>query len=57
MVYGYDRNAGSFPIPFYTREPKLIAGILAKGLSKALNEPLTVSYAEFVEPRSDIYKF
>jgi hypothetical protein len=56
-IYGYDRNAGSFPIPIYTREPKLIAGILAKGLSKALNEPMTVSYAEFVEPHSDIYKF
>ena len=56
-IYGYDRNAGSFPIPIYTREPKLIAGILAKGLSKALNEPMTVSYAEFVEPGSDIYKF
>ena len=23
-IYGYDRNAGSFPIPVYTREPKLI---------------------------------
>ncbi len=57
-IYGYDRNAGSFPIPVYTREPKLIASVLAKGLSKALNERLTVSQAEFVEPRkTDLYKF
>jgi hypothetical protein len=56
-IYGYDRNAGSFPIPVYTREPKRIAGILAEGLSKVLNEPMTVSYAEFVEPHSDLYRF
>ncbi len=40
-IYGYDRNAGSFPIPVYTREPKVIAGVLADGLSKVLNERLT----------------
>src|SRR6476620_9653593 len=50
-IYGYDRNAGSFPIPVYTREPKLIAGILAQGLSKSLNERLTVAQAEFIEPQ------
>ena len=57
-IYGYDRNAGSFPIPVYTRDPKLIASVLAEGLSKALNERLTVSRAEFVEPhKTDLYKF
>jgi len=57
-IYGYDRNAGSFPIPIYTREPKLIASVLADGLSKSLNERLTVAQAEFVEPHtSDLYKF
>ncbi|MEO8440311.1 MAG: hypothetical protein ABI540_08830 [Spartobacteria bacterium] len=57
-IYGYDRNGGSFPIPSYTREPKAIATALASGLSKALNEPLTVAQAEFVEPReTDLYKF
>ncbi|CAN5426306.1 hypothetical protein BH20VER3_BH20VER3_22560 [soil metagenome] len=57
-IYGYDRNGGSFPIPIYTREPKAIAAALADGLSKALNERLTVAQAEFVEPhKSDLYKF
>lgn len=57
-IYGYDRNSGSFPIPIYTREPKLIAGVLAEGLSKALNEQMTVAQAEFVEPHgADLYKF
>ncbi len=57
-IYGYDRNGGSFPIPIYTREPKLIAGVLAEGLSKAMNEQFTVAQAEFVEPhQTDLYKF
>ena len=57
-IYGYDRNAGSFPIPVYTREPKLIAGVLAQGLSKSLNERLTVAQAEFVEPQqANLYRF
>ncbi len=57
-IYGYDRNGGSFPIPIYTREPKAIADALATGLSKALNEQLTVARAEFVEPhKSELYKF
>jgi hypothetical protein len=57
-IYGYDRNTGSFPIPVYTREPKLIAGVLAEGLSKSLNERLTVAQAEFVEPQqANLYRF
>lgn len=57
-IYGYDRNAGSFPIPTYTREAGLIARALAVGLSKSLNEQLTVAQAEFVEPHSStLYKF
>jgi hypothetical protein len=57
-IYGYDRNAGSFPIPVYTREPKLIAGVLADGLSKTLKQRLIVAQAEFVEPHTaDLYKF
>ena len=57
-IYGYDRNAGSFPIPVYTRQPNVIATVLADGLSKVLKEPLTVAQAEFVEPhKSDLYKF
>src|SRR5215470_19523592 len=49
-IYGYDRNAGSFPIPSYTRDPVSIASALATGLSKSLNEPLVVAHAEFIEP-------
>lgn len=57
-IYGYDRNGGSFPIPIYTREPKAIAAALATGLSKALNEKLTVAQAEFIEPhKSELYNF
>ncbi len=57
-IYGYDRNAGSFPIPIYTREPKVIASVLAEGLSKVLQEQLLVAQAEFVEPnKSQLYKF
>ena len=57
-IFGYDRNSGSFPIPTYTREAGVIASALAVGLSKSLNEQLTVAQAEFVEPRSStLYKF
>ena len=57
-IYGYDRNAGSFPIPIYTREPKQIATVLADGLSKALQEHLLVAQAEFVEPtKAELYRF
>jgi hypothetical protein len=51
-VYGYDRNAGAFPIPVYTRDPRAIAIVLAEGLSKHLNETLAVSTAEFVESKT-----
>src|SRR4029078_6716165 len=33
-IYGYDRNAGGFPIPVYTRDAKSIAVILAQELSR-----------------------
>jgi hypothetical protein len=57
-IYGYDRNAGSFPFPVYTREPNLIASVLAAGLSKVLKEQLIVAQAEFVEPhKADLSKF
>jgi hypothetical protein len=57
-IYGYDRNAGSFPIPIYTREPKVIATALADGLSKALQEQMLVAQAEFVEPtKAKLYRF
>jgi hypothetical protein len=49
-IYGYDRNAGAFPIPVYTRDARAIAIVLAQELGKVLNEPLAVSQAEFVEP-------
>src|SRR5881394_733417 len=47
-IYGYDRNAGAFPIPVYTRDPRVIAIVLAQELSRILNEPMAVSQAEFV---------
>lgn len=56
-IYGYDRNAGSFPIPVYTRDAKTIAIVLAQELSKVMTQPLAVSAAEFVEPHSDLYRF
>jgi hypothetical protein len=57
-IYGYDRNAGSFPIPVYTRDAKAISVILAKELAKTLNEPLTVARAEFVESKNNpVYKY
>jgi hypothetical protein len=56
-IYGYDRNAGAFPIPVYTRDPKSIANILAKELSKHLNDTLAVSNAEFVEPSAKVRNF
>jgi hypothetical protein len=57
-IYGYDRNAGSFPIPVYTRDAKEISIILAQELSKVLNEPLAVDRAEFVvSARSQVYKY
>jgi hypothetical protein len=57
-IYGYDRNAGSFPIPVYTRDAKAISIVLAQELSKVLAEPLSVDRAEFVESAtSQVYKF
>jgi hypothetical protein len=57
-IYGYDRNAGSFPIPVYTRDSKAIAIVLAQELSKVLNESLAVDRAEFVESaKSQVYKY
>jgi hypothetical protein len=57
-IYGYDRNAGSFPIPVYTRDANAIAIVLADGLSKHLNETLVVSSAGFVEPKgADLIRF
>lgn len=57
-IYGYDRNAGSFPLPRYTRDPKEIASVLAEGLSRALHEQMRVAQAEFVEPtKAELYKF
>jgi len=57
-VYGYDRNAGAFPIPVYTRDARAIAIVLAQQLGKVLNEPLAVDRAEFVEPQNTkLYKF
>ena len=56
-IYGYDRNAGAFPIPVYTHNPRNIAVILAKELSKHLNDTLVVSNAEFVEPSAKVRNF
>ena len=57
-IYGYDRNAGSFQIPVYTRDARAIAIVLAQELGKVLNQPLSVDRAEFVESQqSKLYKF
>ena len=57
-IYGYDRNSGGFPIPVYTRDPREIATILAKELSKYLKEPLTVSQADFINSKeAELYSF
>jgi len=57
-IYGYDRNAGSFPIPVYTRDARAISIVLAQELSKVLNENLSVDRAEFVESgKSEVYKY
>ena len=57
-IYGYDRNAGSFPIPVYTRDARSIAIVLAQELSRVMSEPLSVSYAEFVEPtKAKLFKY
>jgi hypothetical protein len=57
-IYGYDRNAGSFPIPVYAQDARSIAIVLAQELGKVLNEPLSVDKAEFVESnKAQVYKF
>ena len=56
-IYGYDRNAGSFPIPVYTRDARAIAIVLAQELSKVMNEPLAVENAEFVESSQKLFKY
>ena len=57
-IYGYDRNAGSFPIPVYTQDPRSIAIVLAQELGKVLNENLSVERAEFVESqRAEVARF
>jgi hypothetical protein len=57
-IYGYDRNAGAFPIPVYTRDARAIAIVLAQELGKVLKEPLSVSRAEFVESnKAQLYNY
>src|SRR5690349_21936240 len=56
-IYGYDRNAGGFPIPVSTHDAKSIAVILAEELSMHLQEKLLVSQAEFVEPSSKVRNY
>ena len=57
-IYGYDRNAGSFQIPVYTRDARAIAIVLAQELGKVLKEPLSVANADFVESnKAQIYKY
>ena len=57
VIYGYDRNAGSFPIPVYTRDARSIAIVLAQELSRIMNEPLGVENAEFVESTQKVFKY
>jgi len=57
-IYGYDRNAGSFPIPVYTADARAIAIVLSQELGKVLHENLSVDRAEFVESqKAAIAKF
>lgn len=57
-IYGYDRNSGGFPLPVYTKDARSIAIVLAQELSKYVNEPLSVSQAEFVDPNeAELYSF
>src|SRR2546423_6098163 len=58
VIYGYDRNAGSFQIPVYTQDARAIAIVLAQELGKVMNEALSVDRAEFVESQhAELYKF
>lgn len=49
-LFGYDRNAGGYPIPTTSREPKEIAAAMAGELGKVLQKHMIVSSAEFIEP-------
>jgi hypothetical protein len=58
VIYGYDRNAGSFQIPVYTRDARAIAIVLAQELGKVLKENLSVASADFVDStKATIYKY
>src|SRR3954463_6672862 len=58
VIYGYDRNAGSFQIPVYTRDARAIAIVLAQELGKVMNESLSVDRAEFVEAnQSKLFRY
>jgi hypothetical protein len=57
-IYGYDRNAGSFTIPVYTRDARAISIVLAQELSKVMGESLSVKNAEFVESqKAQVFKY
>ncbi len=58
VIYGFDKNAGSFPIPVYTRDARAISIVLAQELGKVLKENLSVASAEFVESsNATLYKY
>src|SRR5256885_13669585 len=46
-IYGYDRNAGSFPIPVYVRDARAIDIVFAKELGRVMNSSLSVARAAF----------
>jgi hypothetical protein len=50
LLFGYDRNNGGWPIATHRRDAKGIAEALAVGLGKAVQKPMIVSRAEFIEP-------
>lgn len=50
VIFGYDRNGGSFPIPGKERDAEAIARALAGELGKVLKKEMTVARAEFIEP-------
>ena len=50
VIFGYDRNGGSFTIPGKDRDAEAIARALAGELSRVLKKDMTVARAEFIEP-------
>lgn len=57
-IYGYDRNSGAFPLPVFTRDPRAIAIVLAQELSKYLDDPLSVSQADFIDSKeAELFSF